>query len=233
MNNPYDGKIIAINKPAGISSFDVVRRIRKAVNIRKVGHGGTLDPFAEGVLIIGIGRSATRRLGEFLKGDKEYIAEVILGIVTDTYDPTGKVLECNPVPDEDKEALEKRIATVLENYKGEIQQVPPTYSAIKINGVRSYKAARQGKELEIEARKVTIAKIEMTRLTEKGFEMRVVCSHGTYIRSLGYDIGRQLGYGAHLGKLIRTRVGDFTIDEAINMDEFLKNSIIEESSIWK
>jgi tRNA pseudouridine55 synthase len=233
LNNFYDGQIIAINKPPGISSFDVVRRIRKAVGIRKVGHGGTLDPFAEGVLVIGIGRGATRQLGEFLKGDKEYIAEVILGIVTDTYDPTGKVLERNTVPDEDEEVLEKRICTVLKKYEGEIQQVPPSFSAVKVNGVRSYKAARKGEELEIKARRITISEIKLTRLTKIGFEMRVVCSHGTYIRSLAYDIGRELGYGAHLGKLVRTRVSDFTINEAINMDEFIENAIIRENGTWK
>jgi len=233
LNNPYDGLIIAVNKPPGISSFSVVRRIRKAVKIKKVGHGGTLDPFAEGVLVIGIGRSATRQIGEFLKGDKEYLAKVTLGVITDTYDITGKVLERNPLPDEDAEVFKKRIECVLKQYEGEILQVPPSYSAIKVNGVRAYKAARQGKELELAARKVNIAEIKLTALTENGFEMRVICSHGTYIRTLGYDIGRNLGYGAHLGGLTRTRVGEYTLDKAVEMDDFIEKANSLENSSWK
>ncbi|MDP8237711.1 MAG: tRNA pseudouridine(55) synthase TruB [Candidatus Hatepunaea meridiana] len=213
--------LIAVNKPIGLTSFDVVRQIRKATGVRKVGHAGTLDPFAEGVLLIGIGRDSTRRLGEFLKGDKEYLASVVLGIVTDTYDPTGKVVEKNQFKMPDKE----RICSVLDQFKGDILQIPPLFSAIKVNGVRMYKIARKGIEIERKPRKVTIKEIELIHLTEDGFKMRVCCSHGTYIRSLAYDIGRVLGVGAHLGQLTRTRVGDYTLDQAVNLDKFISDIV--------
>ena len=216
-SNTWKGLLVPINKPPGVTSFDVVRRIKRATGIRKVGHAGTLDPFAEGVLLIGIGRGATRKLGEFLKGDKEYLASVVLGVVTDTYDPTGKIIEQNSfTPPE-----EENIRAVLQRFEGEQLQTPPRFSAIKIKGVRMYKAARKGIDVKPPPRKVTLREIELTGLTRDGFEMRVTCSHGTYIRSLAYDIGRELGTGAHLGKLIRTRVGEYTIDQAVDLDTFV------------
>lgn len=203
----------------------MVRLIKKATDVSKVGHGGTLDPFAEGVLLIGIGRSATKRLGEFLNCDKEYLAEVVIGIVTDTYDSTGRVLknnaDFNSNPENRGEKLEERIRETLRLFEGEISQLPPLFSAIKVDGVRSYKAARRGIELKLKARQVIIKHIEFTRLTETGFEMRVACSHGTYIRSLAYDIGNELGMGAHLGRLIRTRVGSYTLDQAVDLENFI------------
>ncbi len=215
-----DGMIIPIRKPPGISSFSVVKQIRKASGIKKVGHGGTLDPFAEGVLLIGIGRSATKQLGSFLHGDKEYIAEVVLGIVTDTYDPTGKVIERNSYEMPEDIVIEK----TLEMFKGEVSQLPPVFSAIKVNGVRSYKAARKGIELELKTRKVNIREIELLRVNDVGFEIKVCCSHGTYIRSLAYDIGRALGCGAHLGKLIRTRVGEYDLEQSEALDDFIRRA---------
>ncbi len=123
--------------------------------------------------------------------------------------------------DGNKECNEKRIKEVMKQFEGEIQQLPPPYSAVKVDGVRSYKAARRGVELELKARDVKIKRIEFTRLTDTGFEMQITCSHGTYIRSLAYDIGCELGTGAHLGKLIRTRVGEYTLDQAIDLETFI------------
>lgn len=215
--NTYEGEIVPIYKPAGISSFGVVRQIRRATGVKKVGHAGTLDPFAEGLLLVGIGRSATRRLGQFLHGDKEYIATVVLGIVTDTYDHYGKIVEKKPyeIPENDV------IIRKLKEFEGESRQVPPPFSAVKVGGMRMYKAARSGIKLEAAPRSITISRIELIRITPDGFEMRINCSHGTYIRSLAYDLGRNLGTGAHLGKLVRSRVGTYTVDQAYRLDEFL------------
>jgi len=236
--HPPAGSIVPINKPAGISSFDVVRRIRWATGVRKVGHGGTLDPFAEGVLLIGIGRSATRRLGEFLMADKEYLARVVLGVVTDTCDPTGKVIERNPPLHPSSFILhpssfrvntgrsaEDIILETMRKFEGEILQVPPLFSAIKVNGVRSYRVARRGGKLELKPRKVNIKRIELVGLTSDGFDMSVTCSHGTYIRSLAYDLGRELGPGAHLGALVRTRIGQYTLEMAENLEEFIDKAV--------
>ncbi len=214
---PRDGLIVSINKPPGITSFDAVSRIRRATGVRRVGHAGTLDPFAEGVLVVGIGRAATRRLGEFVQQEKEYLAQVVLGVVTDTYDPTGQVLEQNPF----EHPGEERIGEVMGRFVGWIEQIPPPFSAVKVGGMKLYKAARRGIRLEGKPRKVNIKLCELTGLTPDGFEMRVVCSRGTYIRSMAYDIGRELGCGAHLGRLVRTRIGGFTLDQAERLDVFV------------
>ncbi|MDP8227887.1 MAG: tRNA pseudouridine(55) synthase TruB, partial [Candidatus Electryoneaceae bacterium] len=211
----WEGTIIAVNKPPGPSSFNIVHQIRLATKVKKVGHAGTLDPFAQGVLIIGIGRAATRRLGDFMRQEKEYIASVTLGIVTDTDDPTGKILEQNPFDP----FSEEQIQSVISRFIGEIDQLPPMYSAVKVKGMRLYEAARRGIEIERKLRRVRIEQIELLNLTSDGFEMRVVCSHGTYIRSLAYDIGRELGPGAHVNRLVRTRIGEFTLDQATNLDQ--------------
>ena len=213
-----EGTLVPINKPPGMTSYDVVRRIKRATGIKKVGHAGTLDPFAEGVLLVGIGRSATRRLDEFLKGDKEYLARVVLGVVTDTYDPTGEIIERNNFSPPEEE----NIRAVLKRFEGEQLQTPPRYSAIKVNGVRMYRAARRGIDVEPKPRRVTLREIRLTDMTTDGFEMRVTCSHGTYIRSLAYDIGRELGPGAHLGRLIRTRVGEYTLEQAVDLETFVR-----------
>jgi len=226
----WEGCIIPVNKPPGITSFDVVRRIRRATGVKKVGHAGTLDPFAEGVLLVGIGRIATRRLGRFLMGDKEYLAQVVLGIVTDTYDPTGRIEERNEYTLPEKET----ISSILHRMEGDMMQLPPPFSALKVDGVRMYKRARKGVEVVREPRRVTLKELELIRMNQDGFEMRVVCSHGTYIRSLAYDIGREIGCGAHLGRLIRTRVGEYKLDQAVDLDVFDNNTISElEVDRWK
>ncbi len=226
----WEGCIIPVNKPPGITSFDVIRRIRRATGLKKVGHAGTLDPFAEGVLLVGIGRSATRQLGRFLMGDKEYLAKVVFGIVTDTYDPTGRIEERIEYTIPDREI----ISSILHRMEGDIMQLPPPFSALKVDGVRMYKRARKGVEVVREPRRVTLKELELIRMNQDGFEMRVVCSHGTYIRSLAYDIGREIGCGAHLGRLIRTRVGEYELDQAVDLDVFDNDTISElEVDRWK
>jgi len=206
----WDGRIIAVAKPAGISSFKVVSRIRHACKIKRVGHAGTLDPFAEGVLVIGIGRTATRQLGDLMRGDKEYLAEVVLGVTTDSGDLTGNIIARSDLPMPTTEA----ISSTLDNFRGEIEQIPPMYSALKIGGERLYKLARKGEIVERKARPAFIHELELVRVNEDGFVIRVVCGHGTYIRTLAEDIGNSLGLGAHLRSLVRTRVGEFKLEGA-------------------
>ncbi len=210
-----EGLIIPVFKPVGLSSFDVIRRLRPILKVKKIGHAGTLDPFADGVLIVGVGRGATRRLDEFQMLEKEYTGEVVLGITTDTFDPTGKQIEVNEyeLPDE------STIQEVLNEFVGTIEQLPPVFSAVKVNGVRAYKAARKGLEIAIKPREVNVKSIQLMRMLSDGFKMKVICSKGTYIRTLAFDIGRRLGMGAHLGQLTRTRIGSFTVEQSKTIED--------------
>ncbi len=222
-----EGKIFSVIKPVGITSFDVIREIRKSTGIKKIGHAGTLDPFAEGILIVGIGRPATKRLGDYLNMDKEYECRVVLGIETDTYDLTGKITERKPVPRLSKSDVEE----VFSRYIGEIDQFPPIYSAIKVKGIRMYKAARSGAPIEIKSRKVSIISIELVDLLPDGFKMIVNCSKGTYIRSLAHDIGKELGTVAHLSKLKRTRIGEFRLEDSIELNVLIEKIEISNRGI--
>ena len=213
------GTIISIDKPAGMTSFDVVAKIRRATGEERVGHAGTLDPFATGVLIVGIGRGATRRLGEISRADKEYLTRVQLGVATDTYDVTGKIIS-------QSEAVlpaKSRIESVLRQFIGVISQTPPQFSAIKIKGRRAYKYARAGTQVTLNPRRVRIDALDLVEMTEDGFWARVVCSTGTYIRSLANDIGLALDCGACLAELRRTRIGEFSLKAALPLDAFLNS----------
>lgn len=213
--------ILIINKPPGMTSHDVVQVLRKILGVRKIGHTGTLDPSATGVLILCIGEAT--KIAQFLQGlPKEYLAEMIFGITTDTEDSQGKILsrvKC----DISREAVEK----VLENFRGTIEQIPPMVSAIKVGGRPLYKLARQGKTIERKPRKVKIYQLELLKfepaLNPKA-SLRIVCSKGTYIRTLYADIGKKLGCGAHLSQLIRTRVGDFSLEQSHTLSEIEKLS---------
>jgi tRNA pseudouridine55 synthase len=216
-SSPFEGLIVPIDKPAGLTSFDVVARIRRASGVKRVGHGGTLDPFATGVLVIGIGRSATRQLGELLKGDKEYLAQVVLGIETDTYDFTGRVVAQHKVEMPDAGSLDK----VLVKFTGTIKQTPPHYSAVKVGGMRAYRSARRGEKPDIQPRAVTIHQLNLIELNETGFTIDIICSHGTYIRSLAHDIGQALGCGAHLAALRRLRVGPYILEQSETLENFI------------
>lgn len=206
--------LLNIYKPVGKTSHDVVAYLRRVLKIKQIGHTGTLDPFAEGVLPVCIGKST--RLIEYLSDEKAYLAYVQFGKSTDTYDTEGKI-----VFETDKKVSETEILEKLPLFEGEIEQIPPIYSAIKVNGKKLYDYAREGKEVEIKPRKVIINKIE---LKDFDFENQVAqiyieCSKGTYIRSIAYDLGKSLDNGAHLIKLIRTKVGNFEVKSAIKLDD--------------
>ncbi|MBQ1528541.1 tRNA pseudouridine(55) synthase TruB [Candidatus Saccharibacteria bacterium] len=215
-----ENEIILIDKPAGMSSFGVVARVRRALSERagkkvKVGHTGTLDPFATGLLILLVGK-ATKRSNEFLKLDKEYIAEIKLGETSTTGDPEGEVQKSYSGEAPDFEEVKK----VVQSFVGEIWQKVPAFSAVKINGRRAYEMARKGMEVETPTRKVTIYNIEILEYSYPKLVIRTEVSSGTYIRTLGEDIGRELGAGAYLTALRRTRIKDYNVKEAKTLADF-------------
>jgi len=237
--------ILNINKPKDMTSHDVVDFVRRIVEEkpsvavfgralpaearyggrRRVGHAGTLDPFATGVLVVAVGREDTKKLGEITKNTKkEYVATLKLGKTSTTGDPEGTITPVENLPRasyphlaESKDS--KDIDRVLQTFVGEIKQTPPPYSAIKVKGVPAYKLARRGENVMLPSRKVHIHKIEVLKYSPPLLKIRVVCSAGTYIRSLAQDIGKKLGTGAYLTELERTRVGDFKIEDSIPLEK--------------
>ncbi len=211
--------IISINKPPGITSHDIIYKVRKFYNIKKVGHAGTLDPFAEGVLVVMIGRESTKKSNELMKKDKEYLATLNLGYTSDTLDRDGKIQEfnLNLVPE-----LED-INNVIKKYIGmNIPQIPPMYSAIKIKGKKLYELARQGKILELEPRMINIYDINILEYNYPILKIKVKCGSGTYIRSLARDIGRDLEVGAYLEALVRTKSGEYFLENSYSIDDLPK-----------
>jgi tRNA pseudouridine55 synthase len=206
--------VLNIKKQAGWTSHDVVARLRKSFGGRRIGHAGTLDPEATGVLPVLIGRGT--RIAEYLLDwDKEYRAVLRLGETTDTLDATGVVLERRPVKGLSEEAIRQALA----GFKGRIRQVPPMYSAVKIKGVPLYKTAREGRVVDRPMRDVTVHRLEVERINGEDIHLSVVCSKGTYIRTLCADIGEALQVGGHLFSLERTRVGPLTLDQALTVEE--------------
>ena len=205
--------VVLVDKPQGVTSFDVVRLLRRFCGTRQVGHCGTLDPLATGLLPVAIG-SATRLVEYLMADEKEYLATCALGAVTDTQDVTGQVLETHSWQDVDLSALE----TACQAFTGTIDQVPPMYSALKRDGVPLYKLARQGVEVERAARTVTLSQIDILDFAPPAVSIRVVCSKGTYIRTLVHDIGRHLGCGAHLTALRRLRCGALDVAAAHTLE---------------
>lgn len=207
--------IINVNKPLGITSHDVVYRLRRLLNIKKIGHTGTLDPDAAGVLPMCIGKGT--KLAELLTAsDKQYLAEMTLGAITDTQDKSGEILETFPV-----DVTEEQIYAAVKKFVGEIEQIPPMYSAIKIDGKKLYELAREGKTVERKPRTVTIKNIEIKSIDLKQniVTMLVDCTKGTYIRTLCEDIGKSLGCGGYMSALTRTVSGKFRIEEAYTLEE--------------
>ncbi len=208
-----DSGLVVVDKPAGMTSHDVVSRVRRTLGTRKVGHAGTLDPMATGVLVLGFGR-ATRLLGHLLLKEKTYRATVRLGAATTTDDAEGEVTASTSA----NHVTEQEVRSALTRFEGEIEQVPSSVSAIKVDGRRAYDLAREGEEVELEARRVTISAIEVGEFRREGeyldCEVRVACSSGTYIRAIARDLGSALGVGGHLTALRRTSVGPFVLDEA-------------------
>lgn len=214
---------INIDKPKGITSHDVVAILRRITKIKQIGHTGTLDPFATGVLPICIGKAT--RLIEYLDDDKEYIATVQFGENTDTYDIDGQITETF-----DKKITENELMEILPEFRGEINQKPPIYSAIKVNGKKLYDYARNGETVEIKTRSVTITKLELLEFNEEKQTAKLViaCSKGTYIRSLAFDIGQKLQCGAYLSALQRTKAGKFLIENAVSPNKLSDTSTVEQ-----
>ncbi len=206
--------ILLINKPANITSHDVVAAVRKLFRIKKVGHAGTLDPFATGLLLLCIGK-ATKIVRYLMDCDKEYIAMMKLGETTDTQDCTGTIVEQRPVPS----ISEHHILNVFTRFTGEISQIPPMYSARKVEGERLYTLARQGKTVPRKSQQVTVHTLELLEYSLPYLRFRAGCSKGTYIRTLAFDIGEALGCGAHLTALERTRIGQFSLNQAYSLEQ--------------
>ncbi|MBC8440705.1 MAG: tRNA pseudouridine(55) synthase TruB [Deltaproteobacteria bacterium] len=212
--------IIAVNKPCGISSARVVARVKKALGAKKVGHTGTLDPFATGLLLCAINQG-TRISGFFLGGHKRYLARICLGVETDTYDLTGKTVFT--APKKVMDGLKKQdIQEAVKSFIRIQDQVAPAFSALKHEGQPLYKLARQGKIIQKAPRQIEIFDIRINHIELPNIDIDVFCSSGTYIRSLGFDIGRKLGCGAHLSKLCRTQSSQFLLDNAIELDALEK-----------
>lgn len=205
--------IINIYKEAGYTSFDVVAKMRGILKIKKMGHTGTLDPDATGVLPVCIG-NGTKLVELFSDHEKEYIAELMLGVATDTQDLSGEILKTGPV-----EVSCEEIREAVLSFVGEYMQLPPMYSAVKVNGKKLYELAREGKEVERKARLVSFREIEILSMELPVVKIRVVCSKGTYIRTLCNDIGEKLGCFGAMKSLVRTRVGMFKLEEAITLEE--------------
>lgn len=214
--------ILIINKPAGPTSHDIVSAVRKKLGIKKVGHAGTLDPMACGVLVVLVGK-ATKLSSLFLSSDKTYIAKIRLGILTDTLDLAGKVKSVCDVPD----FTEKHIDDVLAAFEGEVLQVPPMYSAKKVKGRKLYEMARKGIEVERKPEKVTIYEIKRLKYLKPDITVRISCSKGTYIRSLADDIGKVFGCNACIAELQRVKSGEFSISGAIPFEELKSMSKAE------
>lgn len=213
-------QILLIDKPAGLTSFGVVARVRKKITQEigrkiKVGHAGTLDPFATGLLILLIGKT-TKKAEEFLKLDKVYEATIRLGAISTTGDPEGEIQESKKLTDP---PLITKVETVLKSFVGKIEQIPPSFSAIKISGQRAYKLARRGEKIQMPTRKVQIYEIKILEYNYPILKISCHVSSGTYIRTLAEDIGKKLGVGAYTTQLRRLKIGDWTVKEAKTLEE--------------
>lgn len=212
---PQDaGQLLLVNKPLGWTSFDAVNKLRYRLKIKKIGHAGTLDPLATGLLIICTGKM-TKQIEDFMGLEKEYTGTFVIGQTTPSYDLETEVSEPKDISAITKESILNAAKTLT----GKISQLPPLHSAIKVGGKRAYKFARQGKEIELKARDVDVSEFEITSITLPMINFRIVCSKGTYIRSLARDLGESLGVGAYLSQLCRTRIGKFKLEDALSIDE--------------
>ena len=217
--NPFaEGKVLLIDKPLEWTSFDVIRKLRNIIKIKKIGHAGTLDPLATGLLIVCTGKF-TKKINEYMAQEKEYTGNIVLGATTPTYDLESDPDNFKPV---DKINYEQ-IRSAATKFTGEILQTPPIHSAIKQKGKPVYLLARKGIDVELEPRQITISEFEITHIKMPVVSFRVVCSTGTYIRSLANDFGQALGCGGYLAGLRRTRIGAFSVADALTIEEFVKS----------
>ena len=212
-----EGKVLLINKPLRWTSFDVVNKLRYATRAKKVGHAGTLDPLATGLVILCTGKF-TKRIDEFQAQEKEYTGTITLGATRPSYDMETEIDQEYPT----EHITDDLIRATTAQFTGVIEQIPPSYSAIKVDGQRSYKAAREGKSIELKSRQVEITEFEITGIEMPHVHFRVVCSKGTYIRTLAYDFGRALNSGAYLSALCRTRIGEFLLKDAEEVADFVE-----------
>jgi len=220
--NNFSG-LLLVNKPSGITSFKVVSIIRKTLKVKKVGHCGTLDPLAVGLMIVLVGKSATKQQDKFMKQDKVYYAKIKLGIKTDTGDLEGQIISQS---DFSNITLEQ-IKSVCNSFIGETEQEPPMYSALKVNGKKLYELARKGITVERKKRKITIYNIDVLSFDGSEIEIRVKCSSGTYIRVLAQDIGTKLNTDATLSYLRREQIGPFSLDNAVSLENIVPENIIK------
>lgn len=218
--------ILLLDKACGKTSFSLIKTLRKRLKIQKIGHAGTLDPFASGVMVLLVGRPYTRMSGQFLNEDKEYIAQIHLGLSTETFDPEGSVTAYS-----EKVPSMQEIQDAVEKFQGKIMQVPPMYSAKKINGQPLYKLARQGKVVPRKSVEIEL-NIKILAFEYPYLNLQIACSKGTYIRSLANDLGATLGCGGHLKQLQRIRSGKFTINDCLS-SEMLENEDFDLSSSLK
>ncbi len=206
---------LLIDKPAGITSHDVVDRLRRITGVRRIGHAGTLDPFATGLLIVGVGRGATKHLSEMMAKEKIYDGAAVLGATSDTQDGTGEITALTSPTWPSEDALRK----TLETFTGNLKQIPPMYSAKKIAGKKLYELAREGIEVARKPAHITIHELDLVSYTPPRFSFRVRCSTGTYVRTLAHDIGAALGTGAYLETLRRTVIGAFDVKNAAQLND--------------
>jgi tRNA pseudouridine55 synthase len=208
------GRILLIDKPYEWTSFDVVNKLRKILKIKKIGHAGTLDPLATGLLIVCVGKM-TKRIDEFMGQEKEYTGKFTIGQTTPSHDLETEVSQMTDI----SLITDTAIYNAATKFVGKLKQIPPIHSAIKVGGQRAYQFARQGKELALQERDVEVSSFEITAVNLPEVSFRIVCSKGTYIRSLARDFGEALGVGAYLSQLCRTRIGNFLLKDAVKPEE--------------
>jgi len=211
---PEEGQVILIDKPLQWTSFDVVKKLRYKLKIKKIGHAGTLDPLATGLLIVCTAKK-TKTINTIQDQPKEYTGTMVLGKTTPSYDLETPIEEGGDISSITKEHL----LSLIPQFVGQVEQVPPIYSAIKINGERAYKKARKGEKIEIKSRIITINSFELTEINLPEVKFKVNCSKGTYIRTLAHDFGKAAGVGAYLSELRRTKIGDYSVNDALSIDE--------------
>ncbi|PVY39024.1 tRNA pseudouridine(55) synthase TruB [Pontibacter virosus] len=215
MNYNFEaGEILLLNKPLTWTSFDVVKKVRNTLRVKKIGHAGTLDPLASGLLILCTGKF-TKRIDEIQAQEKEYTGTITLGQTTPSYDLETPVSESKDISHLSPEDIQ----AAANSFVGTIEQIPPIYSAVMIDGKRAYDLARKGKEAEMKPRSVTIKAFEITNIEGAVISFKVICSKGTYIRSLAHDLGQKLGVGAHLSALVRTRIGEYKLEDALTIED--------------
>lgn len=214
--NFADGEVLLINKPLTWTSFDVVRKIRNRIKIKKVGHAGTLDPLATGLLVVCTGKK-TKTIDLIQATDKEYTGTITVGGTTPSYDKETEVNETFPT----EHITDELIYETAKSFLGANEQIPPAHSAIKINGERVYKKARRGEEVIMKPRLITINEFEITAINLPEISFRIACTKGTYIRSIAFDFGQRLNSGGYLSSLVRTKIGELKIEDAMTIDEFM------------